>query len=197
MSRRSPRVTMKNRLKRGVASAAVSCSFSPLCRRPAWLLILVFFSLSHVGNVQAKHFPDQGQAYAECQLVGQLFLQQFSFYSNQRCIAYPANQCGGNPCYLCVADNVKGQNYNAQCNSVPNRSAVNTYDAAGTCAARPSEQNNGSMLAGTLRCSTGCEIAVANDGLIKPTGGVCTVPSLKIEPAKNNCCDVGDPVTAG
>jgi hypothetical protein len=104
---------------------------------------------------------------------------------------------GGNPCYLCVEDNVKGQNYNAQCNSVPNRSAVNTYDAAGTCAARPSEQNNGSMVAGTLGCSTGCEIAVANDGSVKPTGGVCTVPSLKIEPAKNNCCDVGDSVTAG
>lgn len=69
------------------------------------------------------------------------------------------------------------------------------YPIDKTCAAR-NEQNDGSTFPGILRCNTGCEIAATNDGLIKPTGNVCAVSPARIEPAKNNCCEIGGSVTA-
>lgn len=163
-------------------------------RAPSTLLgfaassLLAFLLLLHADVAQARHLPDQGQAYAECLLVGQLKIQMNPIWTNPQCEWHAS--CGGNPCYLCVADNVKGQSLHQQCTGVQGHSAIATYPVAATCLTRPT-QPQGLTPSQSLSCSAGCELAAAGDGLLRATGSVCAATSTAVNPAKSNCCGEG------
>ncbi|MCL1524742.1 DUF6531 domain-containing protein, partial [Xanthomonas nasturtii] len=68
------------------------------------------------------------------------------------------------------------------------------YRPGATCASLPSVSNPNAAT-GSLTCDQGCEFLASAEGVQSPTGEVCSPPP-PIDPAKNNCCNAGGPVTA-